>query len=107
MLTPTPHTATSTADELDLAPGADERLRRTLLLSASGVATALCIVFWLIGAAKDASSTERVIIPALTLVFGSIMLLTWRGQLRYAELALLSVGGGVLLERLHFSSNLP
>ena len=90
----------------ELEPGADARLRRRLLFAASGLATALCITFWLIGATKDIGSTERVIVPTLTLLFGAVMLLTWRGHLRYAELALLSVGGGVLIERLHFTQGI-
>ncbi len=90
-----------------LVPGVDERLRRNIIFGASGVATVLSVTFWLIGAAKDVDSIERLVIPLLALGFGAITLLSWRGNVRGAQLGLLAVGGGILLERIHFVLDQP
>ncbi len=88
----------------DLGPGGPERLRRTILFAATGTGTLLSAVFWVFGAMKDIDSVERVIVPVLAVMFAALTLLTWKGRLRGAELGLFLVGGGVLLERIHFSA---
>ncbi len=93
------------ASELDdLRPGASERLRRTILFSATGTGAVLAAVFWAIGALKDADSVERIIVPILAVMFTALTLLAWRGRLRGAELGLFLVGSGVLLERVYFTT---
>jgi len=87
----------------ELRPGIDDRFRRNMLFGATGIATALSVAFWIIGASKDVDSVERIVVPALTLCFGVLTLLAWRGRLRSAELGLLAVAAGVLLERIHFT----
>lgn len=86
-----------------LQPGINDRLRRNILFGATGVATLLSLTFWIIGASKDIDSGERVIVPLLTLLFGVLTLLTWRGKLRGAEIGLLALAACVLLERIYFT----
>ena len=46
-------------------------------------------------------------IPLLAVLFAGLMLLTWRGKVKGAEVGLLTLAGAVLLERIHFTSTLP
>jgi diguanylate cyclase (GGDEF)-like protein len=102
------HPAPISASALEqLEFDSSEGIRRNVLLGATGIATALSLVFWVLGASKDVDSIQRAVVPLLTLLFGVLTFLTWRGQLRGAEIGLLVIGGGVLLERIHFARNLP
>ncbi len=87
----------------ELRPDPGGRLRRNVLLGATGVATALSLTFWVLGASKDIDSVERIVVPLLTLLFGALTFVTWRGKLRGAEIGLMLVAGCVLLERIHFT----
>lgn len=87
----------------ELRPGIKDRFRRNVLVGATGIATALSVTFWIIGASKDIDSVERIVVPALTVCFGVLTVLAWRGRLRGAELGLLAVAAAVLLERIHFT----
>lgn len=106
-LPPPPQIETITAGGLsELEPGEDIRLRRLVVLSAAGIATFMSCLFWIIGAARGATSTERVIVSVLALVFGSITALVWSGRIRRAEVLMLTVGGAALLERIYSARHL-
>ena len=93
-----------TASDLEeLRPGASDRLRRTVIFGSTAVACALTLVYWLVATSREVDPVERTVVPLLALVFCVLSVLAWRVPLRGAETALMVVGAGVLLERIHFA----
>ena len=101
---PSEWNATDALDNFD--EGVGDQQRQRVLFATTAVATSLCVAFWLIGAGKDLDSGERIIIPGLSLLFGVLTLLAWKGLVRGAEFGLVFVGAAVLVERIWFTRHL-
>ena len=93
----------SDSDLEEIRPGANDRLRRTVIFGATAVACAATLAYWLMATSRDVDPVERVVVPLLALFFFVLSLTAWRVKLRGAEIALLVLGSGVLLERIHFA----